>query len=150
LLAYSIGPDPQLEAHYSHFSPDTPLYPETQKGQRYFTSCYTHNPTGGDHVAFVWRDDPKAAQLVAAMGSAHSWPLLRSAEFRALWPEGTKAEDENPPAGKQATFAWSDANGDGSPQPNEVRFYQGVVARGDRRNRPHFLIARHGENAGAV
>jgi hypothetical protein len=140
-------PDPQLEAHYSHFSPDTPVYPETQKGQRYFTSCYTHNPTGGDHVAFVWRDDPKAAKLVAALGSAHSWPLLRGPEFRALWPEGSKPEQENPPPGNQATFTWSDANGDGRPQPNEVRMIKtpsrGVTVGAEL----DFLIARHGENA---
>jgi hypothetical protein len=140
-------PDPLLEAHYSHFSPDTPLYPETQKGQRYFTSCYTHNPTGGDHVAFIWRDSPKEARLVAALGSAHSWSLLRHAEFRALWPEGTKPEDENPPADKQATFAWSDANGDARPQPGEVRLVKtssrGVTVANDLA----FLIARHGENA---
>jgi hypothetical protein len=140
-------PDSLLEAHYSHYSPDTPLYPETQKGQRYFTSCYTHNPTGGDHVAFVWRDETKAAKLVAALGSAHSWPLLRGAEFRVLWPEGTKPEDENPPAEKQATFAWSDANGDAHPQPAEVRLIKtpsrGVTVTNDLA----FLIARHGENA---
>ncbi len=140
-------PDPLLEAHSGHYSPDTPLYPEAQKGQRYFTSCYTHNPTGGDHAAFIWRDGAKTAQLVAALGSAHSWPLLRGPEFRALWPEGTKPEDENPPEEKQATFAWSDANGDGRPQPEEVRIIKTISRGVTVMNDLSFLVARFDKSA---
>lgn len=140
-------PDPLLDAHSSHFSPDTPLYPETQKGQRYFTSCYTHTPTGGDNVSFVWKDTAKTAQLVAALGNAHSWQVLRTEEFRALWPEGTKPTEENPKPEQHATFAWTDANGDARPQPGEVRFTKtpsrGVTVMNDL----SFVVARHGVNA---
>ncbi len=140
-------PDPLLEAHSSHFSPDTPLYPEAQKGQRYFTSCYTHNPTGGDNIAFVWKDTAKSAQLVSALGSAHSWDVLRGPEFRALWPEGTKPEEENPKPERHATFVWSDANGDARPQTDEVRFIKtpsrGVTVMNDLA----FVVARHGDKA---
>ncbi|MHB8973979.1 MAG: NHL repeat-containing protein [Pirellulaceae bacterium] len=136
-------PDPLLHAHYGNYSPDTPLYPEihfgtpagpqrgagtgksaraTNAGRRYFTSCYTHTPTNGDDVAFVWLDGEKQARLVAASGNAHAWPVLREAEFRSHWPQGSKPEEENPHAESLATFAWTDENKDGRPQPAEVRF----------------------------
>ncbi len=135
-------PDPLLEAHGGHFSPDTPLYPSTRKGERYFTSCYTHNPTGGDNAAFIWRDDGKVAHLVAGLGSAHAWELLRTPEFRSVWPQGTKPEDENPNPDKHATFAWSDTNGDGKSQPDEVKMIK-VPTRGVTvTNDLAFLIAR--------
>ncbi len=121
LIRVFARPETLMEAHGGHFSPDTPLYPEARKGARYFTSCYTHNPTGGDHIAFVWRDDGKAARVVAALGNAHSWAALRTPEFRAVWPAGTKPEEENPKPEELATFTWTDANGDGRPQPGEVR-----------------------------
>ncbi len=135
-------PDPLLEAHGGHYSPDTPLYPPARPGQRYFTSCFTHNPTGGDHAAFLWRDDGKVAHLVAGFGSAHAWEWLRTAEFRSVWPQGTTPEDENPNPDKHATFAWSDLNGDGRPQPAEVRMIKapsrGVTVTTDLA----FLVAR--------
>ncbi|CAN5908813.1 hypothetical protein BH11VER1_BH11VER1_09160 [soil metagenome] len=135
-------PDSLMEAHGGHFSPDTPLYPEDRNGERYFTSCYTHNPTGGDNAAFLWHDDGKIAHLVAGLGSAHAWDVLRTPEFRSLWPEGTKPEEENPKPEQHATFAWSDNNGDGKPQPSEVRMIKmptrGVTVMNDL----SFLIAR--------
>ncbi len=115
-------PDPLLHAHYGHYSPDTPLYPSGRSGRRYFTSCYTHTPTNGDDVAFVWLDDEQQARLVAALGNAHSWQVLRESEFRSLWPEGSNPEEDNPRPESQATFTWTDANNDGRPQPTEVRF----------------------------
>ena len=135
-------PDHLLEAHGGHFSPDTPLYPSARKGERYFTSCYTHNPTGGDNAAFIWRDDGKVAHLVAGLGSAHAWDLLRTPEFRSLWPQGTKPEDENPPPEKHATFAWSDTNGDGKPNADEVKMIKTPVRGVTVTNDLSFLIAR--------
>lgn len=139
-------PDPLLEGHYGHYSPDTPLYPAAT-GKRYFTSCYTHNPTNGDSVAFVWRDDEPAAKLTAALGSANAWPLLSTAAFRALWPEGTKPDEENPRAEQQCTFAWGDANGDGVPQPDEVKMVRtpshGVTVMNDL----SFIVSRFGDKS---
>lgn len=136
-------PDPLLDAHYGHFSPDTPLYPSQDR--RYFTSCYTHNPTNGDDVAFVWLDGEKRARLVAALGNAHSWPILREAEFRDRWPEGTKPEEERPRPEALATFAWTDANGDGRPQPNEVQIVKqrsrGITVMNDLA----FVVAQFGD-----
>ncbi|MGB2823613.1 MAG: hypothetical protein WBF17_21715 [Phycisphaerae bacterium] len=115
-------PEPLLAEHYGPYSPDTPLYPAAQKGRRYFTSCYTHIPTHGDDVAFIWLDGEKRARLVAALGNAHSWRVLREADFRGRWPEGTKPEDQRPRPDAAAAFTWTDANHDGRPQPAEVQF----------------------------
>jgi hypothetical protein len=136
-------PDPLLDGPYGHYSPDAPLYPAGHNGRRYFTSCYTHNPTSGDDVAFVWEDGAKNARLTAGLGNARSWPVLRGAEFRSLWPEGTKPEDPN--AKQDASFAWTDANYDGQPQPSEVVFFkrrsQGVTVMNDL----SFVVTRFGE-----
>jgi len=135
-------PEPLLAAHYGPYSPDTPLYPAAQEGRRYFTSCYTHTPTHADDVAFIWLDGEKQARLVAALGSAHSWRVLRERVFRARWPEGTRPEDQRPRPGAAAAFTWTDANHDGRPQPAEVRFVKahgrGVTVMNDL----SFIVSR--------
>ncbi|WP_047814393.1 NHL repeat containing protein [Rhodopirellula islandica] len=118
-----------LRGHYTSYSPDTPLYPnlasenEVVQADRYFTSCYTTNPTSGDRIAFVWLDHPDRAQLVAGIGAAQSLSLLKQAEFRVCWPKGL---NPNGPAHQnQALFAWSDLNGDERMQPNEITMRRG-------------------------
>ncbi|MFY9251856.1 MAG: hypothetical protein WAO83_00235 [Fuerstiella sp.] len=140
-------PDPLLDAHYGHFSPDWPLYPSRGQGRRYFTSCYTHTPTGGDNVAFIWLDTGKEARLVAALGDAHAWKFLREQpEFRTVWPPGSKPEEENPQPDKHATFLWMDLNTDRKPQPAELRMIQGE-ARGVTVSRDlDFIVSRRGED----
>ena len=138
-------PHELLEAHGGQFSPDTPLYPESQPGVRYFTSCYTHNPTGGDQVAFLWRDDGTTARLVAGLGSAHAWRALQEPSLKSLFPEGTKLEQESPPVNQQASFTWTDLNDDGHPQADEVKILKasmrGVTVMPDL----SFVVARFGE-----
>lgn len=138
-------PDPLLDAHYGHYSPDTPLYPASRPGQRYFTSCYTHTPTHGDDVAFVWQDGEQQARLIAAVGNAHSWKALREEEFHSRWPQGSKPEDDNPRPEGMATFAWTDADGDGRPVPSEVQFAsrrsRGVTVMNDL----SFVISQFGD-----
>ena len=146
LVRVFARPNRLLAAHYGHYSPDTPLYPSAQpNGRRYFTSCYTHNPTSADVVAFLWLDEPVQARLVAALGSAHAWPVLREAEFQGRWPEGTKPEEENPKPSAAATFAWTDANGDGRPQPNEVQFIKERASGVTVMNDLSFAVAQFGE-----
>ena len=140
-------PNPLLLAHSGHFSPDTPLYPPTQNGHRYFTSCYTHNPTNGDDVAFVWSDDGTQARLVAGLGLAHAWPALRGEAFRSRWPAGAKPEEENPQPEAGAIFSWSDTNHDGQPQPEEVQISQGRIRGVTVMNDLSFVVARMGENS---
>lgn len=147
LVRVFARPDPLLHAHYGHFSPDTPLVPPEGKGRRYFTSCYTHNPTNGDDVAFLWQDDGKAARLVAALGDAHSWEVLRQAAFREGWPAGSKPDEAHPRPEARATFAWTDSNRDGRPQPTEVRFLQGGSRGVTMMNDLSVIVARRGDRA---
>ncbi len=120
-----------LRSHYGSWSPDTPLYPRrvamsanAASRTRYFTSCYTTNPTNGDRVAFVWMDQPDRARIVAGLGSANEWSLLKTDEFRGCWPAGM---DPNVNREQNAAFfCWSDANGDGTPQANEVEIRASV------------------------
>ncbi|MBN2475476.1 MAG: hypothetical protein JXB62_12770 [Pirellulales bacterium] len=173
LVRVFARPDPLLAAHYGPYSPDTPLYPAAEEGRRYFTSCYTHTPTHGDDVAFLWLDGQEKARLVAAFGSAHSWSVLREAAFRSRWPEGTKPEEERPRPEEATAFAWTDGNEDGRPQPAEVQFVKAlcrgvtvmddlsvVVSRFDERNvrfpatfdgagMPHYALAKP-ESLGAA
>ncbi|HTU25764.1 MAG TPA: hypothetical protein VMF30_10220, partial [Pirellulales bacterium] len=123
LLRVYYRPSDLFEAHGGHYSPDTPLYPPARKGKRYFTSCYTHNPTGGDGAGFIWIDDGTRARLVAALGGVQGWNVLKTEPFQHLWPTGTSPQGDfhrNPLA-----FSWSDGNGDGLPQPAEVKIVKG-------------------------
>ena len=114
------------------YSPDTPLYPGRAKGPALLHELLHAQSDRRRRRRFLWRDGEQAARLVAALGNAHSWPVLREAEFRALWPQGTKPEEENPQPEALATFAWTDANGDGRPQPDEVQFDQGAHVAASR------------------
>ncbi len=142
LVRVFARPNPLLAEHYGPYSPDTPLYPARQKGRRYFTSCYTHIPTHGDDVAFTWLDGARQARLVAALGNAHSWFVLREAEFRSRWPEGTKPEEERPRREVSAAFAWTDANNDGRPQPAEVQFAKASCRGVTVMNDLSFVVSR--------
>ncbi|TWU08492.1 NHL repeat-containing protein [Stieleria varia] len=140
-------PDPILEAHYGHFSPDWPLYPSMGDGRRYFTSCYTHTPTGGDNVSFIWLDTGIETRLVAAMGDAHSWQYLREqAEFRSSWPEDSLPEQSNPPSDKHATFLWIDTSADGTPQPDEIQMGKGKARGVTVTDDLEFVVSRMGED----
>jgi len=146
---FSRNDNPLLAAHFGPFSPDTPLYPNAtgKPSRRYFTSCYTHAPVAGDDIAFIWLDSDAGTTLVAALGNAHSWPVLRGEEFRSRWPEGTTPDKDSPPPEKQATFAWSDANGDGRPQPDEVQFAAGRTRGVTVMNDLSFVAAQSGDKA---
>ncbi|MFH5806253.1 hypothetical protein [Alienimonas sp. DA493] len=110
-------------SHYGPFSPDTPLYPDGDATNRYFTSCYTTSPTGGWPAAFVWKDEPEQARAVGGLGSAHHWDLLKTDPFAARWPEGV--DPLGPSHRNSAVFHWADESGDGVPQPEEVEILPG-------------------------
>lgn len=109
------GADGSSESHTDGL-PEYPLY---FQGRRYFTNSFNCNPTVGSPFVTLWLEDKNVARRVAAFGRATDWPILRQPEFKSRWPAGVD------PAGdpsKNATFcAWSDLNGDGIPQPDEVQ-----------------------------
>jgi hypothetical protein len=101
--------------------PEMPLYRETPSGvRRYFTNCYNSNPTNGASLVMLWLDRQAVAVPVAALGRANDWSLLKSAAFKPRLPAGV--ELRNGAWSADMMFAWSDHNGDGQVQPEEVTF----------------------------
>jgi hypothetical protein len=112
--------DGSAESHTDGL-PEHALYVD---GRRYFTNCYNSNPTVGTPFVMLWLEEKGVARRVAALGRANDWPVLRRPEFKSRWPSGID------PAGdpsKNACFcAWSDLNGDGLPQPDEVQIIKAL------------------------
>jgi hypothetical protein len=113
-------------------------------GKRYLTNAYNSSPVSGHDSAFIFLDkgDGGAVVPVAAAGSANDWPILKTDAFKSAWPKGLDSmgdRDKN-----SAFYIWSDLNGDGQIQPDEVKIVAGVsggVTVGDDGS---FLISRLG------
>ncbi len=103
--------------------PETPIYRATAAGvSRYFTNCYNSNPTNGASVVMLWLDRQGIAVPVAALGRANDWGLLKTEAFKSRLPAGVELRNGGWSA--DLIFAWSDRNGDGRVQPEEVTFLQ--------------------------
>ncbi len=100
-------------------TPETPLYAH---GQQYMTNCYNSNPTNGSSIAMIWLMQNGVARPVAALGRANDWNLLKSDAFLSRWPAGVNPKGDY--WQNQAMFVWSDSNGDGLVQPDEVTFWK--------------------------
>lgn len=96
--------------------PETPLYAQ---GRQYMTDAYNSSATNGAPIAMLWRMDGGVAVPVAALGRANDWSLLKSDAFKAKWPQGVDLKGDF--WANQTLFAWSDLNGDGKMQPDEVQ-----------------------------
>ena len=113
-------PDPSASDFPESFPGGPPESPIYVGGKRYFTNCYNSNPTNGASVAMIWQDRDGVAAPVAAMGRANDWKLLATDAFKSRWPVGIDLKGD---AGRNpALFSWSDRNGDGAIQPDEVQF----------------------------
>lgn len=109
------------DGHAVNGLPETPLY---LNGRRYFTNCYNCNPTGGSAIAMLWIDRDGLATPVAAMGRANDWSLFQSDAFKDRWPAGINLAGD---AGSNAClFAWSDRNGNGKVDPDEVSLLKAI------------------------
>jgi hypothetical protein len=102
-------------------SPDLPIYVGSNK---YFTNAYNSNPYTGTPVVGLWIDKAGVAVPVAVFGAADSWQLLQDTGFRSRVASPAAAGKANL-AGY--TFAWSDLNGNGIAEPNEVTLAPGTV-----------------------
>ncbi len=90
-------------------------------GKRYLTNAYNDSPTSGTPTALLFLDKGDAAVPVAAMGRANNRDILKGDAFKSTWPEGIDLKGD---AGRnQAVFIWSDLNGDGQVQPDEVKMW---------------------------
>ena len=138
------GPgDLQLPDGYG--STGFPEQPHYVHGRRYFSNGHNSNPTGGPGIAMVWRDQEGIARPVAALGRAQDWKLLKSDAFKPLWPEGVNLQGDRGNNG--ALFTWSDLNGDGQVQTNEVAFQRHLVGSITVAPDLSFVASRVGTNA---
>lgn len=97
-------------------APETAIY---HLGHQYMTNCFDSNPTNGTPFATIWIMRDGIAHPVAAAGLANSWDLLKTERFRACWPAGV---DPSGDVWKNQTLViWSDLNGDGQVQPEELQ-----------------------------
>lgn len=117
-VLYRPGPqDLQLPGGHSNGQPEEPFY---LNGRRYFSNCYNSNPTNGASVAMLWLDVNGIAVPCAAFGRANDWDALKTDALKALWPKDVNLKGDF--WKNQAMFSWSDLNGDGQIQPDEVAF----------------------------
>ena len=98
-------------------NPETPIY---ANGRQYMTNAFTSNPTNGAGIALLWMMKDSVAVPVAAMGRANDWSIFKGDAFKPFWPTGIDLKGDY--WRNQALFAWSDLNGDGQIQPDEVQF----------------------------
>jgi pectate lyase len=108
-----------------------PLTPVRFEGRTYFTNIFYETATTVAAICGIWLldDANDRVKLVAAVGNAYGWPRLTDADggFRAKWPADinwtnwaanpTNYQNLNP-----VMFTWSDLNGDGEMDVDEVGF----------------------------
>jgi hypothetical protein len=99
-------------------SPEGALY---FHGNRYLTNAFNSNPTNGNGLVFLFLDKGDEAVPVAAMGRAREWDIFKEDAFKSLWPPGYDLNGDC--AVNPIMFSWSDLNGDGQVQPNEVKMW---------------------------
>lgn len=97
-------------------APETPLYFD---GRQYMTDAFTDKPAQGADTAVIWLVRDGKARPVAALGKLSDWPELDPGDFGSRLPDGIdyRAKDWR----RRVVFLWSDRNGDGQAQPDEVQ-----------------------------
>ena len=122
-----------------------PEQPHVLRGRRYFSNDHNSNPTGGPGVAMLWLDVRGVAKPVAALGRAQDWQALKDESFKSLWPPGINLKGDY--WQNSTLFAWSDRNGDGQVQTNELQMVKGVVGSVTVAPDLSFVVSRFGSNA---
>ncbi len=122
LTSIYYRPEPaDLKLAFRSAAPETALY---YKGKRYFTNSYNSNPVAGHNTAFLFLERNGVARPVAAFGRANEWDILKTRELLAVWPNDM--DPHAPDSTKsEAYFSWTDDNGDGQVQSNEVLIQKG-------------------------
>jgi hypothetical protein len=137
---YRPGPN-DLKLAFRDGPPEDPVY---FNGRRYLSDCYNSGETNGHNSAFLFLDkgDGGVVVPVAGVGAAQLWPVLKTDAFKGIWPKGIDPAGD--PVKNPAFYIWSDLNGDGQVQPNEVQIIpgnSGGVTVGDDGS---FLVSRMG------
>jgi hypothetical protein len=102
-------------------APESAIY---HNGQRYFTNSFNSNPTNGSNTVFLFAVHEGIAIPVAGMGRASDWEILKTKEFKRIWPTGVNLDKAN----NDALFIWQDTNADGKVQPEEVSLEGGIAS----------------------
>jgi hypothetical protein len=99
--------------------PQAPLY---VGGRQYMTNNYNSHPVAGTSILGIWRMQNGVAIPAAFIGNPQLWSLLKNKEFASVVP--AEFDLDKPVRQQRAAgwFAWSDKNGDGQVQPNELTF----------------------------
>ncbi len=95
-----------------HASSTAPHFPIHAGGRRYLSNAYADAPMGGEGVLVIWKEEGGYVAPVAAFGIAGGQKEFREEPY----PERMKK------AGGGGMYTWSDLNGDGQIQPEEVQF----------------------------
>ncbi len=95
-------------------------------GHRYFTNAFLGHPTFGVSVGVIYGEVNGTLRPVAAMGRANDWPLLAATQFLSRWPAGIDPKAKTP--NLAVLFSWTDSNGNGQVDPEEVTFARGFVS----------------------
>ena len=104
--------------------PQTAVY---VAGRQYFINAFNSNPVSLAPAIGIWMARGDGLMVpVAAAGQAQAWKALNGEAFKDRWPTGV--DRKKAPWDEPVSFVWSDANGDGIPQPEEVEFRRGVDA----------------------
>lgn len=120
-ILYRPTPD-NLSLPFRNTAPETPIY---LKGRRYFTNCYTTNPTNGNNTAVLFIDRGGILMPIAAMGKAADWDILKQEQFKSLLPAGVDLKVDN--KDNATFFIWQDSNSNGHVEPEEVVFKKGTA-----------------------
>jgi hypothetical protein len=118
-IYYRLDSDSVLGANGA--IPDKPI---EFAGRRYLTNAFK-TATAGKGNAFLFLDSGSVAVPVAGVGRAQEWDLLKQPAYRALWPPGISPRDNV--WAHPAFFAWSDLNGNGEAEPEEIVILPGLI-----------------------
>jgi hypothetical protein len=135
------GALPAPDGYGSTGSPEQPHYLGCR---RYFSNDHNSNPTGGPGVAMLWLETDGIARPVAALGRAQDWSLLKTDTFKPVWPKQANLKGDY--WQNSTLFAWSDLNGDGAVQTNEVMFQKNTVGSVTMARDLSFIVSRVGTN----
>jgi hypothetical protein len=91
-------------------------------GRRYFTNVFSTSPVSLAAAAGLWMQRDGTLVPVAAAGQAQAWDQLKTVPFKEKWPAG--ADLTKSPWVQPWSFCWTDNNGDGQAQPDEVVYWE--------------------------
>jgi hypothetical protein len=98
----------------------TPESVDYAHGHRYFDNTWLAYPSNGVAVAMLYLDTGGLIRPVSALGRANDWSVLKDQTFAPFWPPNTNPNSNQPK--DQLLFTWSDLNGNGKVDPEEVQF----------------------------